>query len=859
MKLYARNTLIRKFLRILTNTLILPNSFLHPCWASQYSPFHNAANFPFQNENPGIPETMREAPNSQKIRDAKLDKAIESLCEIQRIHEFDPVILDDTTTNPAPALNFQNMNYGKALPFVKFYSECPEERRVAFEQKIKAPLLSILVGAAEASFKFPSTLQYLEQPRVIGNFQSLLDVAIQDLFAEPTEGLAALADSLQGLKKNKRLSQEQEQSLRLYRNLAGFFYDKKAIEYLSSTTKRVLDVKPDVTQLKDRIALLRIIQLCGETFKLMMPSTLALETAIPDDGLLEALRDKLSHLSKPKVRKLFALTSETHVIFTNVLDEVTRLQTLFISLGVKYQNATDTLSPPQLWTYLKSLNLNRVQRQSTSQWPGIRSLANLLDISPTSTNLSPPLTYETEIPQLAPLPAVSEDHKQYQLKRTETYKVLTRIGNPLKNSPQLRQELLIVGVAVTQERAEEIFTQLFDAQAQRKQLFIANRTQEAEQKKQELCLLKDQIYQELAGITDAQAQIYKDQEQQAKVAQEIQNRLREVLQGIRPCNGFGNLSDKYDEFCDKVRSAGVIVPVGSFDWSQPPQTALERAFHKTHRTGLTSKSDKDSLRRTRIQSVLELINDLRDELDVQTTVEFESYKEGYSRVVSGKARLVSNSIHALKDNNGSALPTFWKIYEALCELENKIKAAVSQGEVTELMKNAHSYIQAFITQYAAYFPSPSAEQSRKIDIIKQELLAQTRGEKAIQMQAFMKREQVKSDHRFHKPTHIENILLAKIKADESRFSTYEFFLSAIYELLKEVSDYPELKSLRDTDQVRNYFFHRDPFELDALIVRSRNTMDGGIYIGNSIGTLAKELAILTINVKFILENFLNPV
>lgn len=81
--------------------------------------------------------------------------------------------------------------------------------------------------------------------------------------------------------------------MRLFINLAGFFYDKKAIRYLQETNESILSTIPDITQPSGRIALLRVLQIHGEVFKLMLPSTLNLDPTMPSEGLIEGLRDKL--------------------------------------------------------------------------------------------------------------------------------------------------------------------------------------------------------------------------------------------------------------------------------------------------------------------------------------------------------------------------------------------------------------------------------------------------------------------------------------------------------------------------------------------------------------------------------------
>ena len=129
----------------------------------------------------------------------------------------------------------------------------------------------------------------------------------------------------------------------------------------------------------------------------------------------------------------------------------------------------------------------------------------------------------------------------------------------------------------------------------------------------------------------------------------------------------------------------------------------------------------------------------------------------------------------------------------------------------------------------------------------------------LRLRGFIREQQVQKNHRFHRPTLVEESLKPRLKAQTSLIPVNEFLVSTFYELLKEVTDYPELIQLQDTDQIRNHFSDVDPFELEPLRVKSSNTFDSGTYLNNPTGTLAKELAILGINVRYLLEEFLRTV
>jgi hypothetical protein len=807
-------------------------------------------------DDPSQLHGLQEAHPPQK-RENQLNHALTQLSRIQEIHRFDRTILTDDGSVNNPALNFNGVDIHKALPFLVFYSEDRSERDSAFVKYVKFPLLCLLQDAAEASFKFPQTLKYLKEHRVTGRYQELLDVAIKDLFTDPIEGLTALSDATKGLIANKKLTSEEERKLRLFKNLGGFFYDQKAIQCLIATNDTVLGAHLDVTQLGGRISLLRVLQLQGEIFKLMMPSTFNLDPSMPSEGLLEGLRDKLSHLSRTKIEKIFSPSPESTAVFKGVLADVGRLNTCLKEINARYQKEAGSLSPTQQWAYIKSLTDKRIDPLQPPQWPGIDSLFSFLDPSLLLVNaVLPRQTYEVEIEELTPLPADRVMVEQYFQRRKSIYDILNRKGKALNNLKVFHKDLLDCGAAVEEPRAEAIFNQLKSTQEQLSQLFAARKNQDGEQKKLEINELMNQLLQELMETSPEQHLAQEEHREIVRAAQDKQRKLKELLDNIKPCNGSGNISEKYEEFCNKLREIGIVLLDSSFDWTKDPDTILEKTFHKVLRTGLISKQTKQALRRSRVQSLLELTSVIRDQLGVTTSLEFESVKETNKIIIEGKSGIINGCLHAFENKGDSATRDLWEIHGKLYGLGKEAQAITTQDELDQIHVRAGQYIQAFLSHYEAFLLKAPSSKLPTVTDLRQELLNKNRGDKTLQLRNFISKQQVQSDHRYHIPVLLEKKLKRQIKATPSNIPNFEFLLSAFYELLKEVNDYPELGGLRDTDQIRNYFFHIDPFDLEPLVVVSGRTIDSGVYINNSNGTIAKELAILVINVRYLLEDFL---
>ena len=160
-----------------------------------------------------------------------------SLAQILRIQAFDPsILLGVTLLNQE--LNFEGLDISFCTQIVGFYSEIESERKAQFETRIKHPLLQILKDAAGFSYKFPQTLKFLYDPSVVAS--PLLDAALVDIFTYDPMTLKNLAQALKVLEETDALSKEEQNSLFSLRKIAGYFYDRKALEYIKEELSNFL-------------------------------------------------------------------------------------------------------------------------------------------------------------------------------------------------------------------------------------------------------------------------------------------------------------------------------------------------------------------------------------------------------------------------------------------------------------------------------------------------------------------------------------------------------------------------------------------------------------------------------------------
>ncbi len=141
------------------------------------------------------------------------------------------------------------------------------------------------------------------------------------------------------------------------------------------------------------------------------------------------------------------------------------------------------------------------------------------------------------------------------------------------------------------------------------------------------------------------------------------------------------------------------------------------------------------------------------------------------------------------------------------------------------------------------------------DFTKQELMNKTRYKKSRLISKVWNLEKVKMNYRSNLCT-VTKRLRKELKNNLEMTAAYEFLIASTYECLKAIKDYPELQELESTDQIRDYFFHTDlsGSGFSPLVVRQKGRMRGKTIYTDQPGMVAKEVSILTINIKAILED-----
>jgi len=291
-----------------------------------------------------------------------LESALQGLKTLKKISEFDSNILD----NSSPTVSFKAINKQDALFLLPFYSEKPEEREHAYQRDIKERLLHVLKDTAEASFEFPQTPLILLRPEILGLAPEFQDIAIRDIFKDQTHGLGALKKAILDLSETSRLTKQQREPLRLYKNLAGLFYDYKALEILLEESP-FQNSELDPSKPEDRIGIIRRFQVQGEFLKHMLPWTLSFVSDFPSVELLGELRDCLAHLNIRKVKYLLSDKKEVEELFSGLIDEQKNLYQQFQAIYA----AHPLKSMPQGALQLRSTK-KRAEQEAKKTWESLK-------------------------------------------------------------------------------------------------------------------------------------------------------------------------------------------------------------------------------------------------------------------------------------------------------------------------------------------------------------------------------------------------------------------------------------------------------------------------------------------------------
>lgn len=336
MKNFRSMGMIKKNLAlILVGTIVKLNSSIH---AMDYAPFCDETySLPYHQEPY---QTEKDKPLT---REDYFDLLLNKLSDIQEIYDFDPHILDNEPNEQIKIVPKKDTTF--LTKILSFYSEDYSERRKAFKREIKTPLRNILKDATEEPYyDFAQSLKALVGLLPHSN-TPLFDIAIRDIFNNSLKGLVALERALRYFRDNGELDQHCRQNLFLFNKIAGFYFDPKAISYIIDLNDCVM---PPQTPLA-RLAFLRVLQVEGELFKYILPSTLNL-AKLPPEKILRRLRSKLAHLNKHKLKKLLKMQEVDSFVslaqdLAIINQSLKKIESHFISLNQR--------NPVDLWGELK--------------------------------------------------------------------------------------------------------------------------------------------------------------------------------------------------------------------------------------------------------------------------------------------------------------------------------------------------------------------------------------------------------------------------------------------------------------------------------------------------------------------------
>ena len=733
------------------------------------------------------------------------------LPKLEAIFAFDPLILTRDTpldTHCDSPLHFDDLKddidfvFIKDLEVVDFYSSDKQCRENAFQKRILQPVLDILKEMGEKCMKRPGKARYVGLFRCLSYIEvaketGLIAIAVRDIFSHPPQGFRALRDAYNEIETKGTLSDETFDRLVLFRKLAGYFYDKKALKFLITMVEPVLKFKAD--QKEERLSMLRFLQLAGEYFKHLLPSTLKLSSDMAIE--LINLRDRLSHMNHANLDKICLGDSNTEQVFEKVRGDIIQLENRLKHMLKCYNEQYSGLSSDDIWKKLKNFPETDLGKPKTQQDtpPHIQQDTSLQ----TQQDTPPQTQQDTSLQTQQDTPPPTPPHTQHVWNGLKSLLNLMTWGTP----------------SVVKKKPECIIL------------------------KKKIKKYVDQLLSGFKGIDK-------------KKVVSIRNKLNGIFSSIqdKPCHGYGNLSEKYAELVENINDAcdpdneGCEVEDNKvFNWLSKPSSTVETLFHEMHRTGICTKADKYKLRCKRIENILGVIESLRIMAKINTDLIIEVSKQANEKVLNAKADRMISAIQDLemqvclevsKRLNG--------LHTMLLNRKKDIKSVDTEPKLKDILSDAGKIIDDFLKE------CPEGPQ------LQQELKNPSREQKFCQIECYIKRKQVKKDHRFHLPTQQIVAMRECFTNGTSLMTACEFNLVVVFELLKEVSDYPELKCLTVTSQIRNYLSHLDPFGSELLYAEEEEEDKMKAQCPSSPQeVIAKEVSVLCINVKFILEDFLS--
>lgn len=396
--------------------------------------------------------------------------------------------------------------------------------------------------------------------------------------------------------------------------------------------------------------------------------------------------------------------------------------------------------------------------------------------------------------------------------------------------------------------------------------------QDREEFKEKLQFLKEETRAKILGKTLEEVEQIVKKNKEIEATEQSQKELTARLDDsnvVKPSYGHRNFTDTFRDFCAFLKDQGVEIEGEAYSWIETALSPVEQLFYKVHFIPISSLSDKHKHRCERTRELISIIDFIKSLVQIKTDLILEIEKDVFKDFASGKSRLMSKLLNNLErstqappsenetvslikiETGKTNLGNLRSLQGGLVELESQVMLSLSSSNLKILFEKVTEIISQFLIKLKE---SSLLEEEDYIEF-ENELKDKVRSEKKSHVMKFVKKEQVKSKPRNYEFPQLSAEVEKAVKENPIRYLAYEFLVAAFYELFKEVNDYPELSVLRTSDQIRNFFFHTDPFNSEPLIVGGLFE-NANIRIKNPFGQLAKEMTILTVNTKFILEEFL---
>tara|TARA_B100001248_G_scaffold261719_1_gene253851 strand:- start:4189 stop:6384 length:2196 start_codon:yes stop_codon:yes gene_type:complete len=670
--------------------------------------------------------------------------------------------------------------------------------------------LNLLYNASRASHEFPRKwgklyeVKHCIDKECFPDRLQLLDLALKDIGKSGAEGLA-LEGLLNRLEAGERIMHnEWAQACPHLERLASYYYDYTALVSMQFVLKEVVDSNLDLARPVDRLAMVRSLHYVGEIYREISDATIGLMTAqaMPwrmRDGKkwsLYSLRNKLSHLTRARLDKLVgSVAPGASNDQVKLFEEVFKDLSFLKKLLNEIEQSYFFPAHGQSWgDFWGSLKALDADLQLAEPQDGDYPGLKALHDHLTYTGAAAPTEDITETLLDAFLPLTDKQKAAEALLKKRASKLWKAIGGEIQGDDKKAQALKIQSI---------LNNKLKDV------LFILGKSSV----ELEVC---EEIYTE-EKLDRRQRQLLRQAVRYAKPEDKLQARadlkaLNKAFLEVR-----GRL----------VRTVALGKPL--YKTIQAHKVAKEKLMRAYRVHQYKPKAGKGNI-----------------------TAQFAEYVD-MLRDVFGQEALVAYN----KNKDANALNCYnW------------------EGEPTELEKLFYRANKISWTTLADKKAHQKAKTQDFISLV--DRLGELLGLEDATFDAELNNKEVYTDDA-RTPIgrkEIENTLLQDargiftpvltIERAEALFaqdslSSYaaEYLMGAIYELFKEINDYPQTLGLEATDHVRNFYNHPDPFHQDIL-VSGELTQGEEPWVQENAGKtkemLAKEVGRLLVNVRYVLAN-----